>query len=485
MTVRRLIWITVALACVAIVGAAIIGYGGASGAKTGGYEVDAVFDTAKGVLPGVPVTVAGTKVGKVEKIALTRGYKARVRMSVDARFAPFRSDATCLIRPQGVIGESFVACKPGSPSAPELRKGDYGAPLVPLRDTSTPVALTDFFDIWTVPVRQRLTLLLNELGIALAGRGEDLNSLLGRANPALRKAQRVLAVLNRQRRELREGISSSNTVLAELARRRGGLSSLVREASQTFDLTARHRGALAAGIRRLPPLLREVRPSLRDLDVLSSATTPVLSDLRTAAPRLDALLRQVPPFSKVGEPAIERLSPTIGLGARTLRDAGPLARGLRAFTTRADPTGRLLNTLAVSARRAGAFEGILRLFYTYATITSRFDAKGHLFPTAILVNGCSQYVDTEEPECSARYNRSDGSADRSGSRRRPGSARSPSAPRPPVQPGDAAPDAKPAPASRGAERSPARRRPSLPKLPSLRQGKPKPPIEQLLDYLLG
>ena len=43
-----------------------------------------------------------------------------------------------------------------------------------------------------MPVDVRLQVLINELGIATAGRGEDLKALLERSNPALGQAQQVL-----------------------------------------------------------------------------------------------------------------------------------------------------------------------------------------------------------------------------------------------------------------------------------------------------
>ena len=48
------------------------------------------------------------------------------------------------------------------------------------------------------PERERLSLILNELGTGLAGRGRDLNEVIRRANPALRETDKVLEILARQ-----------------------------------------------------------------------------------------------------------------------------------------------------------------------------------------------------------------------------------------------------------------------------------------------
>ena len=55
--------------------------------------------------------------GRVERIDLAPGPKARMELSVERRFAPFRADARCSIRPEGLISENFVQCDPGSPDA--------------------------------------------------------------------------------------------------------------------------------------------------------------------------------------------------------------------------------------------------------------------------------------------------------------------------------------------------------------------------------
>ena len=79
-----------------------------------------------------------------------------------------------------------MQCDPGSPGSSELRgAGRQAADRAGRRSTTQPVNLTDLFEIWNVPTRDRLTVLLSELGIATAGRGEDINAILRRANPAL------------------------------------------------------------------------------------------------------------------------------------------------------------------------------------------------------------------------------------------------------------------------------------------------------------
>ena len=106
------------------------------------YRVAAQFDTAKGMVAGQQVKIAGAVVGKVQSVDLAPGPKARLILQVDRRFAPFRQDATCKILPEGLISENFVSCDPGSPSSPALpTKG--GLPTIPVAHTTVPLTLDD------------------------------------------------------------------------------------------------------------------------------------------------------------------------------------------------------------------------------------------------------------------------------------------------------------------------------------------------------
>src|SRR3982750_3572542 len=103
-------------------------------------------------------------------------------------FKDFRNDASCEIRPQALIGEKYVDCLPtqprviGTPLPPPLQKikrgegsGQY---LLPVANTHSPVDVDLLGDISRLPERQRLTIILNELGAGLAGRGSDLRAVL-------------------------------------------------------------------------------------------------------------------------------------------------------------------------------------------------------------------------------------------------------------------------------------------------------------------
>ena len=94
-----------------------------SDGNSGSYEVRGYFDNGSFVVKGEQVRVAGANVGTVksvdvsgnDEIASLEGGahpvpgKAVVVMDIsDSGFKDFRTDASCIIRPQSLIGEKYI-----------------------------------------------------------------------------------------------------------------------------------------------------------------------------------------------------------------------------------------------------------------------------------------------------------------------------------------------------------------------------------------
>jgi len=238
---RRILFIGGALLLVAmLIALPAIGSNGSSGS----YEVRGIFDNGSFIVTGEQVRVAGANVGTVESVDVSGNDeivsleggphavpgKAVVVMNItDSGFKDFRADASCLIRPQSLIGEKYVDCTPtqprapGTPPPPPLGKIDDDQPgsgqyLLPLENNGKTVDLDLLNNIQRLPYRDRFRLILNDLGAALAGRGEDLGEVIDRANPALRQTDRVLNIIAQQSQQLASLASNGDTVLEPLAR---------------------------------------------------------------------------------------------------------------------------------------------------------------------------------------------------------------------------------------------------------------------------
>ena len=244
-----------AIAAVVLAIGLLIALPGALGAGSGGtYEVRGVFDNGAFVVDGEEVRVAGATVGTVKEVDVSNDDeivsreggdhavpgKAVVVMDItEDGFKDFRIDASCTIRPQSLIGERYIDCTPteprapGEPPPPELERIPDGEPgegqrLLPLENNGTTVDLDLIQNIQQVPYRDRFRLILNDLGAALAARGEELGEVIDRANPALRETDRVLNILALQRRQLSSLADNGNRALEPLARNRTSITGFMR-----------------------------------------------------------------------------------------------------------------------------------------------------------------------------------------------------------------------------------------------------------------
>ncbi len=115
------------------------------------------------------------------------------------------------------------------------------------------------------PYRERLRIILNELGAGVGGRAEDVNATIRRASPALRETDKVLKVLARQNQVLTSLTSNADTVIGDLADNHDDVGRFVKETEDVATASAERRRELRDGLNRLPTFLRELRPTMAEL----------------------------------------------------------------------------------------------------------------------------------------------------------------------------------------------------------------------------
>jgi phospholipid/cholesterol/gamma-HCH transport system substrate-binding protein len=399
------------LLVLAAAAAAVVTTGAGDG---GSYKVRAIFDNAGFVIPGEDVKVAGVKVGKVDSMDVTRDFKAVVVLSIDdPAYQDFRTDARCQIRPQSLIGEKFVECTPTQKHAadveppPALRKIERGEGegqyLLPVENTQKSVDLDLLNDVMRLPYRQRLSLIVSELGTGLAGRGKEINQVVRRADPALKEVDKVLALLASQNKVLADLARDSDTVLAPLARERSHVSSFIEHSSNVAQATAERGDDLEANLERLPRFLRELRPTMRRVGLLSDEMTPVLSDLGDVAPDINRMLIELGPFSRAGIPAVDSLGEASKIGTPAIKDVLPIAKDLRRFAKISKPVGKTLAAVLESWKKGHGIERALDYaFYQVAAING-YDSVGHYLRARLILNTCSRYYTAPVDGCSSRF----------------------------------------------------------------------------------
>ena len=361
------------------------------------YIVRAIFDNASTLVLGEDVKIAGAPVGVISDMNVTPDKKAAVSLRIDDdAFTPFKSDASCTIRLQGLIGERFVECEPGTAGAAALAKiedGDgRGERLLPVANTSSPVDLDLLNDILRLPYRQRFAILINELGTGLAGRGTELNEVIHRANPALRETDKLLAILANQNRSLARLASDSDTALAPLAREREHFAHFIVAANETGQATAERRDDIALGIHRLPEFLRQLRLLMVDLEGVTDQGTPLLADLGAAAPDLGRLIKAQGTLADASRDALPSLGDALERGRPALIHARPLIQDLERLGEQLAPVSVNLDDLTKSLDSTGAIERLNDFVYYVALATNGFDSLSHYLRAGLVTNTCTEYA---------------------------------------------------------------------------------------------
>jgi virulence factor Mce-like protein len=311
------------------------------------YRIE--FDNAFGLVPGGDVRVGGVNAGRTTGFDVVKrpGQAAKAIVEVElteSGFADFRTDASCEVRPQSLIGEYYVDCQPGK-AGRRLPAGN----TVPVAQTASTIPTDLVNDIMRRPARERLRLIVTELGTGLAGRPDDLQEVLRRAHPGLRETSRTLRILGAQNAAIESFIADSDAVVSELERNKANVVRWIREAGETAEITATRRRELRAGLRRLPIFLDELRPTMARLGELADEQTPLLADLQRAAPSLDTFLTRAGPFADAAGPAVDSLGEAAAVGNRAVRKGRGEMRELRELASEAQPFARPLRQFLQSA----------------------------------------------------------------------------------------------------------------------------------------
>ncbi|HGX92603.1 MAG TPA: outer membrane lipid asymmetry maintenance protein MlaD [Candidatus Tenderia sp.] len=93
-------------------------------ASENGYSLEARFDNIGGLKERAPVTMAGVRVGRVEKIGFdNETYEAVVQLIIEHQYDTLPKDSSASIYTSGLLGEQYVALEPGGAMA-YMKPGD-------------------------------------------------------------------------------------------------------------------------------------------------------------------------------------------------------------------------------------------------------------------------------------------------------------------------------------------------------------------------
>jgi len=391
---------------------AILALGGASfAAVASGDDAYTYFieaDNAFGVVDGSEVKVAGVAQGVVDELFINADKRAVLKVTLSGPLAQLGDDTLCSFEPQSLIAEYFVDCQPkGDPlqegSGTDQERAEN--PDIPVEQTRQTVQTDLVQSALRAPYRDRLRILINEFGTALAGNPENLNDAIRRGAPALTETRKVTNLLADQNTIIRDLNANSDRVIGELAERRTDVRKFVEEALDTAAASAERRDDLSSNFAQLDEFLAELKPAMTALNRVAVEQTPLLEDLQASAPGLNTLAQNLPDFndatqtsllalgdaSDVGRSALSKGRDEIDQLRQAVKGSQSTSEFLADFLRDLDDPGRHVSVDTRANEDTGrkgqtgytGLEGLLNYVYYQTGAINQFDELGHLLHFSI------------------------------------------------------------------------------------------------------
>jgi phospholipid/cholesterol/gamma-HCH transport system substrate-binding protein len=283
MITRRTKLQLIAFAVVALLGMSYLGfkYVGLDRLILGsGYDVAADFKDSGGIFVNAEVTYRGVAVGRVSDMKLIDdGVRVVLTMKPGADHIPASTKA--IVATRSAVGEQYVLLQPDNNNGPYLKDGS----VIPKNRTSIPVPVEQLLlnmDKLVGSLDQKnLRTVVNELGQAFAGSGDDLGRLIDNGNLLLARAQQSLP-------QTLKLITDGQTVLET--------QNASRSAIQDW----------AANLRLVSDTLVQIDPDLRQLVVNAPNAAGAIQQLvDDAGPGLGSLVRNLDILNKVTIPRLD------------------------------------------------------------------------------------------------------------------------------------------------------------------------------------
>jgi ABC-type transporter Mla subunit MlaD len=297
---------------------------------------------AFGIVSGSDVRIAGVNAGTVTDLDINAAKRALVTVELSGDLGTLGEDTRCSSEPQSLIAEYFINCEPSGPPLEEDDDTDDPDADIPASRVEQTVQTDLVQNTLREPFKRRLQVLINEFGTALAGNPESLNEAIRLGAPALTQLQEVTAILAEQNAIIRDLNVNSDEVIGRLAERREDVVRFVQEARDTAEISASRGDELSRNFEILDDFLFELRPVLGDLETLAREQTPLLTDLRAAAPGLNTLAVNLPAFNRSSEDSLDSLGGAATVGDQALRRGRDEISQLRDTARNAYPTAELV-----------------------------------------------------------------------------------------------------------------------------------------------
>ena len=262
-----------------------------------GYQVQVYLQDAQRLVPGNNVDIDGVPAGRVTAVHLAPDSDAAgaiVTITVGGRYAPLRQGTSATVRPNGTIGDEFLELNPvqGGQAIPS-------GGSIPLENTQTSITLDQLTNILGGHTRQELQTLVQQGGVALSGRGKDINRLLARLPQLSSDLAGTTSSLDQQTQQLSDLDTEFSRVAGMISSEHSGLQGDVRNGASILGTLAQHQAGLQS----------ELANANSSLGKANTAIAGRQQDVHQLLQQLPALLRVLRALSSHGAVSASILNP--------------------------------------------------------------------------------------------------------------------------------------------------------------------------------
>lgn len=359
---------------------------------TDNYVQHVELTDATGILPGAnEVRFKGIEAGKIEDLEIENGHPV-VRIKYEKKYGRLYRDAKLQLRPSTALQDMYIdILDRGTKAKGGLPEDD---PL-PRAQTDVPVNVTEVLNIFRPDQRQRMRVLLDQLGNGMKDRGASLRQIFVKAVPFIERAGSLATVLSEREPLVRRLVHNTSVLTQELGRRDDELRTLVDEGGRTLSTLQAGRGDLDATLRELAPTVGSISSSFATVRGVLPDVDGALTALAPVAQRLPDSLRDLRRLNDDAAPAVRSLrTPVVRLVpfAKQLR---PLASSLEETMVALAPQIDTVNK--VTKTTTGCKSGIQGFFQWNPSISKFGDSRGPV-PRGNVVIGAQSSAVFKDPQ---------------------------------------------------------------------------------------
>lgn len=313
------------------------------------YRLTAQVPDAAALVPGNEVRVGGVRVGIVESIEPVANEdgstNAALNLKLDTSIEPLPEDSSVIIRSRSALGLKYLQLTRGT-----SEEGYAAGSTLPLSAAKPePVEIDQLLNTFDEPTREAIRGNLIEFGNALAGRGPDINRLIGALQPLLPRLERVMRDLS----DPVEGIGPFFSALQQSAAEVAPVAEVQAQLFVELDVTLAAfadvaRPFLQETISRTPDTLQtatdtlpRIRPFLVNTRGLFVDLQPGTRALADSADDIEAALVAGTPVLRRSRILNRELAPTAA-SLRRLTDDASSRRGISRLIDLNESLGRTL-----------------------------------------------------------------------------------------------------------------------------------------------